>query len=497
MSSMKTRFSKLVLIFGILILNIGFASAASAQQTPSVSFPIAELGDCSDTSECKIYCNAAGHQLACTAFAERNHLKVVSPEHEAKLYAVAADGGPNGTCGFEENPIKACGSFCASADNLPTCVDYGEKHGLLTGERLNEARKVRDAVRSGIPLPKGCTDATSCEKLCKRPENLEVMRSCFSFAESAGILPTNITREKAEKMFDLIQKGFAFFKSVKDFDRCEDPKDADTLERCIAFGIESGVITETQAEAIKKSGGKRPGACANKQECERYCNSAEHEDECYRFAIEHNLLSHEDMQKLNEGTTRIREGLQQASPEASACLRAAIGSEKFDNIVAGIEIPPRELVEKMKLCLTTGTIEEYKRPPLPAAIEKCLEERGTLEQFKTHMGPFTETMRRMMESCSTVRTQTNDTPFNDQGIRQQTIPQEKELIIPKEFNEDSTLYDIYEADTNEELLQLKFKCSSVGGLWKNDTCLVKKNPQSLLLPPSLQEFLGNLFSILK
>jgi hypothetical protein len=384
-----------------------FAVSLAAAQTPSIfdiEFPIAELGNCADKTTCKAYCNEPANENACDAFARKFGIGSHDSGEDDKIAATEKDGGPDGVCGTSPDPVAACGSFCNEQANMETCIAYGEKHNLFPKEELAEVRKVRDALRGGATLPAGCTNAESCKQTCDNPPSLEVAKQCFAFAEKAGLLPKDVNRAQVEKAFEAIQSGKTPFKSLKDFQKCERPEDDATLQACVNFGIESGLIPEKEAELLRKTGGKGPGGCFGKA-CETYCDDPSHEDECVRFAEEYDLISPEDKAQMQEGMQKMQEGLTQAPPEVRECLTTTVGSEVLDQIAAGTKRLSRDLGEKMKSCFETffknrdDARGQSMGPAFPPEVKACLVERlGPDFMDRMQSGPTPE-MEEQMRPC--------------------------------------------------------------------------------------------------
>jgi len=303
----------------------------------------------------------------------------------------------------------------------------------MSGEELEEAEKVLEALDSGVELPAACTDERSCKDTCDNPPDVETARQCFEFAEAAGLLPPGIDREQAEKMFQAIAAGRAPFKSPRDFKQCEDPPNDEVFEKCISFAVENDLLPPEEAEMIKKTGGKGPGGCRGKEQCEVYCQ--EHEEECFRFAEEHDLISEEDRERMREGMEEFRESLSDAPPEVADCLKETLGSEMFDKVTSGERPPSKELGEKMRQCFERffregrdgfeggfgpGGGEEFVPPVLeggpqgrgdsgpggpgfPPEVRACLEEKvgadGFREISRSRGDPMRSSYRATIEEC--------------------------------------------------------------------------------------------------
>ena len=86
-------------------------------------------------------------------------------------------------------------------------------------------------------------------------------------------------------------------------------------------------MTAEEAEMVKKTGGKGPGGCHSKAQCDTYCE--ENGEECFNFAKEHGLMSEADLAQMTEGMKRFRDELDKMPPEAVACMKDAAGGENF------------------------------------------------------------------------------------------------------------------------------------------------------------------------
>lgn len=342
--------SNRLLVSSIVIAAV-FATTAYAKSIFDIEYPIAELGGCTDKTSCKAYCDAPENQEACDNFAASYGIekakKRVEERAQRKEFAMK-DGGPGNCAANSNNPEESCRTYCDSPENLSECVAYGKSRGLLKGRGLEEAERVVKALASGVALPEGCTSAESCKQTCDEPKNVGVARACFTFAEKAGILPPDIDREKAEKVFKLIEEGKAPFRSPKDFRQCENPASDEIMEKCIKFGEENDLIPPKDLEMIKKTGGKGPGGCRGKEQCDAYCS--ENQEECVKFAEEHNLISPEDKVRMQEGLTRFREEIMRVPSEVKQCLESAVGADRFAQMVAGTQNPTREFGDTMRTC---------------------------------------------------------------------------------------------------------------------------------------------------
>ncbi len=316
-----------------------------------IEFPIAELGNCKDKSSCKAYCAVEKNQEACENFAAEYGIanaKEKKQGREARKKFVMNDGGPGNCAENATNPEASCRAFCDVSDHMKECIAYGKKNGLMKGKDLEKAEKVMKALDNGVKLPAGCTNEQSCKETCEEPKDVETARQCFSFAEKAGLLPDGVDREQAEKVFKLIEEGKSPFKSPKDLRQCENPESDEIMQKCMNFAIENGLMSPEDREMVRKTGGKGPGGCRGKEQCDLYCN--EHQDECMEFAEKHDLIRPEEKARREEGMARLKESIAGSPPNVKQCLIDTLGQEKLDKIISGAGFIKHDLGEKIHNC---------------------------------------------------------------------------------------------------------------------------------------------------
>lgn len=176
----------LILITGILVTSV-MTGPVSAQIAPEISYPVAELGKCADKTACKVYCDKSENVDACLSFAEKNNLMSGEEIKVAKNFKKTGMTGPGGCKGKNE-----CKTYCSNPDHMDECVTFAEKNGMMSGEQLNEAKKVKAAIAKGIKPP-ACGGKETCDAYCSSSEHVE---ECVTFGEAAGI----ISKEKADKI---------------------------------------------------------------------------------------------------------------------------------------------------------------------------------------------------------------------------------------------------------------------------------------------------------
>jgi hypothetical protein len=81
---------------------------------------------------------------------------------------------------------------------------------------------------------------------------------------------------------------------------------------CIDFAEKNNLMSPEELEMAKKfmaAGGKGPGGCRGKDECETYCNNIEHIDECISFGEENNLIPPKELEEAKKIQAAIKRGV--------------------------------------------------------------------------------------------------------------------------------------------------------------------------------------------
>lgn len=378
--NMKILFVKNGVALLVFFTALVFAGTLYAASIFDIQYPIAELGNCESGQACKAYCDISEHQRACEDFATKFGIGKAA-EHKEKVANAIRDGGPGNCAADADDPAKSCRTYCDDDAHIRECVAYGEERGLLEGEELEEAHKVTRALESGARLPDGCTSASSCKEACENPNDVETARQCFAFAQQAGLLPPGVDRNMAEKTLTLIAEGKAPFKSIKDFKQCDNPPSDEVLQKCIGFAVDNGLLPAEEAEMIKKTGGKGPGGCVGKKQCEEYCRN--NQDACFAFAEEHDLIRPKEKEQMKKGVEMLKQSYENAPSEVRDCLSGNVEGGNLEQILNGQKMPSREIGEAMRLCFKSafkGMVDNGGGPrmlgrPLEDGVENGFFER--------------------------------------------------------------------------------------------------------------------------
>ena len=315
-------------------------------------------GGCTTKESCNEYCDGMNHIDECISFAEKNNLLSSGELQEAKKVQAAIKKGikpPN--C----NNKKECDAYCESSDHMEECITFGMETGFLQGQELENAKKMLQAIKSGV-TPPNCKGKDACDEYCSNPDHME---ECINFSIAAGMMPEE-EKANSEKMLEALKKG------IKP-PNCKGKEECDTycqqeahFEECTNFAVAAGYMTEENAAMARKTGGKGPGGCTNQEECDAFCNNPDNQETCFNFAKDNGLMSEEDLKQMEEGRAQMQQSLQQASTEVINCLNAELGTGVVEKMKNGL-MPSKDLGEKMQTCFQKVNPPQNQEPGEPGA----------------------------------------------------------------------------------------------------------------------------------
>jgi len=341
----KKYLSVLVLISSVFVSGFVVGSAWAQTSVSAVIYPIAELGNCQSREACKVFCDDANNMDACLAFAESNKLMSLEEINKAKKFKEAGMTGPGGCKGKE-----ACDKFCSVKDNMEVCISFAEQNGLISGDKLQESKKVLAAIKKGL-TPPACKGQEECDAYCGSPEHME---ECLNFGIEAGIMPDQ-KKEEAQKVLVAIKQGIKP-PACKGQQECKVycAKESN-LEECIKFGEATGIIKKEEAEMARKTGGKGPGGCQNKEECDLFCENPDNSEICFSFAKDNGLIPPEELQKIENSQQQMKESFNNMPAEILNCLTSSLGVDTIEKLKSGNAMPGQKMAEQMKVCFESFT----------------------------------------------------------------------------------------------------------------------------------------------
>ena len=333
----------IVVFFGIFLGSfVIYAQTNDSATAPEIIYPVIELGNCKDKTECFAYCELPLNGKQCLAFAKTHQLL---PEEEIRVAekVLGVKGGPGGC-----NSKASCENYCDDVANIEACIAFAEENGLMKGRDLEEAKKVRAVIQSGKSLPGDCRNKNACENYCKNPEHME---ECLAFAEASGFLPPEELAQ-AKIFMPLMKKGETPG-ACKSKEECDAYCESDEhFEECISFAEKHGMIPAEEREhieAFKKAGGKGPGGCKGRQ-CQAFCEQPGNQQACLERAKANGDLKEDDLRLMEEGRQQIEKVLGDAPPEVASCLEGALGPGGVEKMRSGGFFGGEAMGEKMHAC---------------------------------------------------------------------------------------------------------------------------------------------------
>ncbi len=381
----KYTFISFVLSAGMIIATLAINNAAA--QPGEINYPVKELGNCTSESACRAYCDKSANIEACLDFAKEHDLMSGDELEKAQKF-LDAGVGPGGC-----KTKNTCEAYCDSVEHIDECVAFAEENNLMPPQQLEEAKKIKAAKDRGVKMP-ACGSKKQCDSYCSEPDHME---ECITFAQEAGFM-SGQELEESRKVLAAIKAGAtpppcrgkeecdAYCTEEIHFESCMnfaiaagmmDPKEAEmakktkgkgpggcrgkeqcdafcqqegNMEICAQFAYENGMMTQEEFEMMKKTGGKGPGGCKSKEECESFCDNPDNQETCFNFAKENGMIPEEDLKRMEEGKQQFKEAMQNIPPEVYSCLESAVGSETMAKFKTGDVMPSKEMGDKMQTC---------------------------------------------------------------------------------------------------------------------------------------------------
>ncbi len=385
----KSLISGIIVLSAILVSSfiiIG-ASAQNESEFEKIQYPIAELGNCQNKEDCKIFCDKPENLKPCLEFAKNNNLMSAQELQTAEKFAKAGNG-PGGC-----KSKQSCEKYCDSIDRINECVEFAEKNNLMPPKQLEEAKKIKAAIERGVKPP-ACKNKSECDVYCTDVEHME---ECITFAQEAGFMDEKEMKE-SKQVLEAVKKGIkpppckgkeacdkycsdeshfqecitfaeaAGFMSKEELEMakktggkgpggCRGKEECDAfcqkeenMNTCAEFAMQYGLMKPEEAEMFKKTGGKGPNGCKSKEECETFCNNPDNQQTCMDFAKEHNMIPENELKNMEEGKQKFQGMMNQAPSEVVECLKSTVGAEQVEKFKSGQAMPSRDLGDKMRTC---------------------------------------------------------------------------------------------------------------------------------------------------
>ncbi|MBI4097885.1 MAG: hypothetical protein HY426_02490, partial [Candidatus Levybacteria bacterium] len=221
-------------MFGVFSTK-GFAQEESPEDAAkkyNITFPIVELGNCKDYSECRQFCEDPINSSTCMDFAKKKGF--YKEENTSKSDLLQKAKSQLG-CSSE----ATCREVCSKEENFEKCSNFARQNNLSGGHSEDPGKsEILQKAKSIL----GCNSESSCREICSKEENRE---KCSQFARQTGLRggehrsgPGGCTSEETCRAF------------------CSDPNN---------YQICSGYAS---SQGGNFSG---PGGCNSPDSCRQYC----------------------------------------------------------------------------------------------------------------------------------------------------------------------------------------------------------------------------------
>lgn len=242
---------KILLLVSIIFLSFisWISGTVFAQETPeavaekyNVAFPIKELGNCENFSECRQFCEDPVNAESCIAFAKKKGFYKEESVGDTQIIAKAkASLG----CNSEES----CRNFCNKEENFDKCNNFARQNKLVGG-RVEDPGKTEVIQKAKTIL--GCSSEATCRQVCDLEENRE---KCSQFARQTGL---------------------------RGGESRSGPGGCTSEETCTTFCSDPANYQVCSGYANSRGGNfSGPGGCNSEESCRNYCET--NKEACMNF----------------------------------------------------------------------------------------------------------------------------------------------------------------------------------------------------------------------
>lgn len=277
---MKTFFQSLLLLFIVhLSFIIGHSQFVLAQSV--ISYPVSILGSCRDAKECTLYCKIPENKAACWSYGKyvlnTNVLGTTTMsteerttmETKARQYGVTFPIAELGNC----TGPQECRDYCELTANQTACMNFAKKKGFAQEmEQQNDGipQEKRQAVMQSARTELGCSSMESCRMICEQNQD-----TCEAFAKKHGI-----SKEPSKEIQEEQLKKTQMLRVAKEELGCTSMESCKTIcqqnpTRCMTFAQKNGYDKRTN---ISQPNPVTRPPCASDESCKLYCK--EHPNEC-------------------------------------------------------------------------------------------------------------------------------------------------------------------------------------------------------------------------
>lgn len=160
-------------VVGLLVLVVLVATYSSAFAL--VKYPILELGNCRNVSECRAYCENPTNHQACMDFAREKGLQEEAQGYSQKQHELLDKASSSLGC----SSFETCHAYCEQ--NHERCQEFAKSHGMQPPQEggVDPAKKTQLLEKARGEL--GCSSIESCRTFCEQN-----MQACMEFSKRHG-----------------------------------------------------------------------------------------------------------------------------------------------------------------------------------------------------------------------------------------------------------------------------------------------------------------------
>jgi len=239
----------IVLFFHPPLLVKGQTTNEDAAKKYGITYPITSLGNCTDHTSCRNYCEDEAHRDICIQYAKQKGFYEERKTDETLIHAKTELG-----CNSETE----CKNVCEKEENFEKCTNFAKKTGLMKEQILSPKNQEILAKAKEIL---GCDSPQTCKSICEQEGNRQ---KCSEFAKQTGLKGGEEKRGPG---------GCNSEESCKAF--CSSP---DNFNECSKFKPPEG---QERRDGPPQEGFKGPGGCTSESSCKEYCEK--NPSECQKF----------------------------------------------------------------------------------------------------------------------------------------------------------------------------------------------------------------------
>ncbi len=153
-----------------------------------------------------------------------------------------------------------------------------------------------------------CKDESACKSYCDKPEN---MKPCIAFAEKNNLM----SKEEIEMAKKFLATGGKGPGDCRGKDECNAYcNDIAHIDECVTFAVENNLMLPEELEEAKKvqaaiKRGAKPPPCGNKKQCDVYCEEPEHMEKCIAFGIEAGFIQGKELEDVQKMLAAVKRGV--------------------------------------------------------------------------------------------------------------------------------------------------------------------------------------------